>query len=229
MKLAIGERYRNQLEEALHEQNAQVIWLPDNPDVDERLAGHADLSVFSGDSVVIASNRAYSTIVNFLTCEAVILESARKQGPIYPMDAALCACSTGKYIICNPKTVDPAILEHANATLIPTNQGYTNCVVCVVSNDAIITADNAIASRAEQAGMDVLKIQPGYIKLDGFEYGFIGGASFLLNQNKLAFTGMLSGHPDKDDILAFLKKHNVEPAFLTQTPIFDIGGAVALP
>lgn len=229
MRLAIGERYRNQLEEALREQEAQVLWLPDNPDVDERLGGHADLSVFSGDSVIVACKKIYSHIVNSLTCKSVILETSVKQRPIYPMDATLCACSTGKYLIYNPKTADPLIPEQTKLIPIPVNQGYSNCSVCVVSNDAIITADDVIASRAERAGMDVLNIRPGHIKLEGFDYGFIGGASFLLDTGRIAFTGTLSEHPDESRILAFLETHGLEPVFLTKTQIFDIGGAVALP
>ncbi len=229
MKLAIGERYRNRLEEALCELNVRVLWLPDKPDVEERLAGYADLSIFSGDGVIVACKRIQTLIVNSLTYESVILETSVKQGPIYPMDATLCACSTGKYLIYNPKTADPLIPEQTKLIPIPVNQGYTNCSVCVVSSNAIITADDVIASRAEQVGMDVLKIRPGHIKLDGFDYGFIGGASLLLDTKRIAFTGILSEHPDEARILAFLGKHGLEPVYLTKTPIFDIGGAVALP
>lgn len=229
MKLAIGGRYRTQLDEALRRHNVEVIWLPDNPNVDERLAGHADLCIFSAGNIVVATKSAYSHIVNQLTSGIQLFESTCTQEPSYPADAALCACCTGKYIICNPKTVDPLILEHANAKLITVNQGYTNCSVCVVSDNAIVTADDVIASRAAQAGMDVLKISPGHINLEGFDYGFIGGASFPLDRNRIAFTGRLSEHPDEARIMAFLEQHDVEPVFLTRTPIFDIGGAVTLP
>lgn len=228
MILAIGERYRNRLEKALREQNAQVLWLPDNPDVDERLAGHADLCVFSENNIIIATKEAYSTIVNSLTSEAVKIKSSRNQGPVYPMDAALCACSTGKYILYNPKTVDPLIPKYTNSIPIPVNQGYTNCSVCVISNDAIITADDGIASRAAKEGIDVLKIRYGHIQLEGFDYGFIGGASFLLDTKTIAFTGLLTEHPDEARILAFLEKYGLKPVYLTKTPLFDIGGAVGL-
>ena len=77
--------------------------------------------------------------------------------------------------------------------------------------------------------MDVLRIRPGYIELIGYDYGFIGGAAFLINDHTLAFTGALDRHPDKDRILDFLAQHGVQPVFLTEVPIFDIGGAVALP
>lgn len=229
MRLAIGGRYREILEDSLNKCNVSVIWLPDNPDVDKRLAGHADLSVFSGDNIVITSNSARSTIVRGLTNGVITATCSRPQSPIYPADAALCACSTGKYIIYNPKTVDPLIPAHTKLISVPVDQGYTNCSVCVVSNDAIITADEMISFRAEQAGMDVLKLQPGYIKLDGFDYGFIGGASFLLDAKRMAFTGILSGHPDEERILTFLNSHGLEPVYLTKYALFDIGGAIPIP
>ena len=77
--------------------------------------------------------------------------------------------------------------------------------------------------------MDVLQIRPGHIALEGYDYGFIGGASFLLDSNTLAFTGHLDVHPDRDRILDFLRQHGVSAVFLTESPVFDIGGAVRLP
>lgn len=229
MRLIIGVRYRDRLYKTLNQLGAEVIWMPDNPDVDPRLAGHADLSVFSTENTVIAVKGIYSYLVNNLTSRAAIIESEKRQGYLYPDDAALCACDTGKYLIYNPKTVDSSILKCARRELIPVNQGYTKCSVCVVSKDAFITSDCAIASKALQVGMDVLLVEPGHIELDGFDYGFIGGATFLINEKLLAFTGTLTAHPDREKILAFLKKHHLEPVFLTDEPIFDIGGAVALP
>lgn len=229
MRFVIGLRYRERLFEPLNRLGAEVIWMPDNPDVDPRLAGHADLSAFSAENTVVAAKGLYPNIVNRLTFGVDILEAEKTQESLYPNDALLCACYTGKYLICNPKTIDSSILKCVRGELIPVNQGYTKCSVCVVAKDAIITSDCAIASKGRQAGMDVLLVEPGHIKLDGFNYGFIGGATFLINEKLLAFTGILTAHPDKDRILTFLKKHHLEPVFLTDDPIFDIGGAVALP
>jgi hypothetical protein len=40
----IGERYLEKLGTALESMNTEVIWIPDNPNVDPRLRGHVDLS-----------------------------------------------------------------------------------------------------------------------------------------------------------------------------------------
>lgn len=229
MKLAIGGRYREPLENALIRAGVEIVWLPDNPDVDKRLAGHADLSVFSADEIVIATKHAASHIVNKLTNADVFITTTATQGVAYPNDASLCACYTGKYLIYNPKTIDPVITDLCPGIPIWVNQGYTKCSVCVISGDAIITSDSIVSRRAVKAGMDVLKIEQGHITLDGFPYGFIGGASFLLDKQRVAFTGSLDKHPDKIRILRFLEKHEKLPVFLTNNPIFDIGGGIPLP
>lgn len=228
--LAIGGRYRALLQDslALYTQE-KILWLRDNPDVDKRLAGHADLSLFVGNGAIITAKGLYPYIVNSLTNADLPIIPSETQGTKYPADAGLCICRTGKYTIYNPKTADQQALPYLDAAKISVNQGYTRCSVCVVSNEGIITADQAIASRASESGLDVLKITPGHIFLEGYDYGFIGGASFMLSEDAIAFTGVLDEHPDKDRILAFLQKHGKRPVFLTKDPIFDIGGAVALP
>ncbi len=228
--LVIGRRYRSRLEEGLKRYTQEdVFWLPDNPDVDERLAGHADLSVFSGNGAIVVAKGLYSYIVKELTNVGIPVIPSGEQGLVYPKDAVLCACRTGRYTIYNPKTSDPVLEPYLDSDRIAVNQGYTRCSVCAVSDEAIITADDGISSVASKKGLDVLKIDPGHISLEGYGYGFIGGATVKLSSNTMAFTGTLDEHPDKSRILQFLEKHGVKPVFLTKTPIFDVGGAVALP
>ena len=113
--------------------------------------------------------------------------------------------------------------------LVPVNQGYTRCAAAVVDDHSIITADAGVSRAAKNAGMDVLDIAPGHIELKGYDHGFIGGASFKINNNVVAFTGKLDGHPDEGRIYDFLAGHGQKALILTDRPIFDIGGAIALP
>ena len=76
--------------------------------------------------------------------------------------------------------------------------------------------------------MDVLGIRPGFIELEGFDTGFIGGAAFRISERALAFTGQLDSHPDKAKIEAYLRSRGIEPVYLTERPAFDIGSAVLL-
>ena len=199
--LAIGRKYRSRLEEGLKRHTREdIFWLPDNPAVDERLAGHADLNVFSGNGAIVVAKGLYSYIVKELTNIGVPVLPSGEQNSVYPKDAGLCVCRTGRYTIYNPKTSDPVLEPYLDSDRIFVNQGYTRCSVCVVSDEGIITADQAIASRASESGLDVLKITPGHIFLEGYDYGFIGGASFILSEDTIAFTGVLDKHPDKDRI-----------------------------
>ncbi len=230
MTLLIGQRYREKFDAPLTALGADVLWLPDDPDLDERLAGHADLAVVvPRPGTAVVAQGIYPYIVNKLTNRGYTVTQSGPQGESYPAVAGLCVCVVGHYTIYNSKTVDPVLAPLLTGTLIDVPQGFTKCSICVVSEEGIITSDDVIAHRASKAGLDVLHIAPGMIRLEGFDTGFIGGASFLLNSNTLAFTGTLDGHADKDRITAFLRKHGVRPVCLTEEPIFDVGGAVALP
>ena len=107
-------------------------------------------------------------------------------------------------------------------------QGYAKCAVCVVNDHSIITADAGVSRAAKNAGLDVLDITAGHVALDGYAYGFIGGAAFKIRNDTLAFTGTLDTHPYKERILRFLADRGQKAVFLTDEPIFDIGGAITL-
>jgi len=229
-KLLIGERYKPRLKPGLDALNMEVVWLPDNPDIDIRLAGHADLSAAVPEpATIVAARGVYPCIVNKITNKGHRVIRSSPQNAVYPGMAGLCICVVGQYTIYNKKTIDPVLAACLTGTHIHVTQGFTACSVCVVSDKAIITADDVIARRASDAGLDVLHIAPGMIELDGFDTGFIGGASFLIDDTVLAFTGSLDAHTDKDKIMGFLAKHGIKPFFLTKDPIFDVGGAVRLP
>ena len=193
-----GEKYAGKLRKSLENLHIESILLPDNPDIDPRLAGHTDLSVFhaGGERLFLAPYlKGSSFAAGLQNAEAELAYAEILQRPDYPLDAQLNLCLAGQHVICNPKTAD---------------------------------ADIVVAAAAEAAGLRVLWIQPGHIHLDGFPYGFIGGAAFKLASDKLAFTGSLDMHPDREAILSFLRERCMEPVFLTKEAIFDIGSAVPI-
>ena len=74
------------------------------------------------------------------------------------------------------------------------NQGYAKCSTAVCDR-GIITADETIYSACCENGINALKITQGNVKLSGYEYGFIGGASGIID-GKLTFFGDIRKHPD---------------------------------
>lgn len=233
--LIYGEKNAEILEETLNSLHIKSILLPDNPDIDKRLSGHADLSVLhtGGKRFFLAPFLKGSAFASRLQSRGAVLDfPVTQQEREYPGDAQFNCCVVGKRLICNPKTAASGIVDYLTNTagkrLLPVRQGYSRCAVCIVDGESIITADRGIAKAAQADGLRVLMIHEGHIRLDGYAYGFIGGAAFKLSSDKLAFTGQLDSHPDRDTILRFLAERGVEPVYLSREPIFDIGSAIPL-
>lgn len=231
----IGEKYCNILQNGVGKLGINILSMPDNPYVDARLSGHADLSVLhlGGDRLLLAPYLKRSSFSQQLEDRGFDIRFADiEQSALYPNDAQMNVCILGDKVIYNPKTVPDTIVKclttDDRAVQISSRQGYSRCSVCVVSDNAIITADEGICRSAEAHGVDVLKIRPGYIDLPGFDYGFIGGASFKISDTKLEFTGRLDKHPDAERIIDFASLHNVDIVYITDNPVFDIGGAVPI-
>ena len=232
--IIIGEKYKNLLENALIDNNLRPLWMPDNPYVDERLAGHADLSVNKfGENIVVLSkylqNSELFEQLKALGYKCVIANDTEK--PEYPFDAGLNVCQIDSKLIYNRKSICEELnnqLEGIIINRIDCRQGYTKCAVCIVDNNSIITADRAIADKVKAQGLDVLLVNDGIASLDGFDYGFIGGAAFKLNRSEIAFTGVIDSLSEKNAIEYFLKQRGIEAVYLTQRKLFDIGSAILI-
>ena len=230
----IGEKYFELLEKPLKKLGINALSIPGNGFVNPRLSGHGDLSVLhtGGNVLWLAPHLRGSCFAERLNSMGFALDYPNiLQSAAYPGDAQLNVCICGKYAICNRSIVPEDIvnqLTDIGFEIIDCRQGYAKCSVCVVDEGAIITADRGVEAAAREAGLDVLLIEPGYITLDGFSFGFIGGSSFKISRSKLAFTGTLDLHPSKKDILHFLKAHEMEAVYLTDRSIFDIGSGIPI-
>ena len=61
---------------------------------------------------------------------------------------------------------------------------------------------------AEKKGIDVLAVSPAGVRLDGYNCGFIGGATGADKEN-VYFCGNVDLHPDGERIKAFCEKHGI--------------------
>lgn len=110
---------------------------------------------------------------------------------------------------------------------VAVKQGYARCSTLKLSENAAITADRTIATALMSKGVDVLLIEAGHIRLDGYDYGFIGGASFPLPDRSVGFFGDLSLHPDAKAIFAFAERHGVK-LYSLSGELTDYGGGILL-
>ncbi len=76
--------------------------------------------------------------------------------------------------------------------------------------------------------MDVLTVSEKLAALDGFEHGFIGGASFKISANEMAFTGIINDASERSRIERFLNERGISAVYLTQMPLLDVGSAIPI-
>lgn len=234
--IILGIKYKELLNDFFIRNDIRPIYISDNPYVDRRISGHADLSVLHlCNNKIMVSDYLFDSIgrtisentgVSFDICKAY-----KTQTKNYPDDANLNVCIINDKAILNKKTADKEIVDiltNKEIKILNCNQGYTRCSICVVSENAIITEDDAIERMCIQNNISVLKIKESVVQLPGFSCGFIGGASFKVATDKIVFTGMIKSIPIRNEIESFAEKNNVEVIYATKNDIIDIGSAIPI-
>lgn len=202
-----------------------VIPMPKDDRFDNRISSHPDLVISVIDDTLIIDENASDQIFGQLDALGVpYVMGSSALSAVYPQDIAYNAVITKDCLLHKLNHTNSLLLEHSrymDKKLIPVRQGYTKCSTVVVSDDAIITADQGIYSKANDF-LKVLLIQPGHVLLGGFEAGFLGGASGLAGDT-VVFHGDLSKHPDFLKIKSFIEASNKKLHYFEEFPLTDIG------
>ena len=166
--------------------------------------------------------------------ESPIYEGApNESSPLYPGDCRYNAACTGKFFIHKLDVTDAGLLNAAKAScgdelqLIDVRQGYTKCSTIIVDENSIITYDKGIAKPCEAAGMNVLLVKPGFVKLRGADTGFIGGASGRVD-GEIVFNGDLSVHPNFREITTFIETQGLGCKWFESYELEDIGSIITV-
>ena len=188
------------------------------------LKNHADIQLCRIDNHFFVHPLFDQKTFEKINNNAKVTRCGKFLSELYPSDASYNVCYTGKYLIHNLNYTAPEILtfcKSRNITSIHINQGYARCSILPVNAEAVITADKKSADILKKSVIDVLLIQNGFIKLEGFKYGFIGGCCGI-SGDRIFFTGNLNKHPDEDKILSFINKYGKKAEFLSEE-LIDIG------
>lgn len=206
------------------------------PDKLDNIAGteahHSDMSVchiFENKFILAQNNIGLINKLNLINAN-ITLSSNEISGQ-YPNITALNVCVFGNNLIANLNYADKKILDFCqenNFNILHTNQGYAKCSAAIISNNAIITADESIYRLCKNNKIDVLKISNGGIKLDGYNYGFIGGTCGFIDKNTLAFSGNIKLHKDYLNIKAFADNYHIALLSLSNEILYDIGGILPI-
>jgi hypothetical protein len=120
-------------------------------------------------------------------------------------------------------------MQENGIEIVDVKQGYTRCSTAGIGKNSAITADSTIYNALTKNGIDVLKIDSGSVRLDGYDYGFIGGACTMIDDGTVAFFGDIKTHPNFRKIERFCIIHNVKIINLAEDkPLTDVGGAVKI-
>lgn len=203
--------------------------------VSEPIARHPDIQLchLGSNKVVVHNYLGYN---NELIAELVpfgisVEEDHSELKKDYPADIAFNCLRVGNKLFCKKEYTSEKILNYCrehNIEIINIKQGYAKCSSCVVTENAIITADHGLAAAVRKEGIEVLLIREGHISLPGYPYGFIGGASFKMDKETLCFTGNIKIHPDYEDIHEFLRNFKVNDDSLSLESPIDYGSFIPL-
>ena len=221
-----------QLLEKLETLDVKPIITINNPIVDKKLNYHTDLFLLNtGNNLIIIDESQKENIVNFLTIGYTVRIISQRVSSPYPSDSILNCVFLNDKLICNKAVVCEEVLniaENLNYKIIDVKQGYSKCSICVLNDNAIITDDESIYKSTQLNQIDSLLISKGSVQLKGFDYGFIGGCTGLIDKNKLLFNGDINYHKDCNKILDFLSKHSIKPEIIENKPLTDIGSIIPL-
>ncbi len=205
------------------EQSFKIIALPPYERLAYPVSCHPDMLMFVKDKKIVIHDNYYEANSEiFAPFFYNITLSNEKMGSKYPDDILFNALALGDTLFCKSQSVSSHILKMFKKTA-DVAQGYAACSTLALSDSAIITADSSIARAARDNLIDVLQITQGNIKLPGYLYGFIGGASFVYKKT-VYFFGNIDTHPDSELIKAFI--HNRDMDFICldpRLPLCDFG------
>ena len=225
-------RLSKKCKESLMNLGFSLIELNVNNKYDNAIAAHPDIFVFSSGNKLIVDESVKNSIYKLYGekgIKVVIRTNVLESKVIYPDDCSLNFAKVGKYLIGKREIANEEILKIAREEeyeFINVNQGYTKCNICVVSDNAIITEDKGIAKECTKNNIDVLLLKTHSVKLDGYDYGFIGGSSgteFHNESNIVYFCGCIEKHPEHEDIIKFCKTHNADIVSLSDEDLYDRG------
>lgn len=214
----------------------QFIATEQNKALYKAVDGHPDLQFASIDQMLIChqgiSHEKYSEI--FSRAKNLIKGETTLRLP-YPHHISFNAVITEDLFMHKLENTDSILLklaEKSKRTLVGTRQGYTRCSCAYVGNNAYVTEDRGIAELLISSGKKVFYRKHSNVYLEGFDYGFIGGALSLLHHKGselLLISGDLSRYHFGYDLKYFLKKEDISFECIGNGLLMDRGSVIEIP
>ncbi len=223
-KTILSYKASSAVRETLESLGIEVISTVEHKNISREICDHADMQIAKiNEDLFVCAPEVYEYYKPILGEKLICGSTSLKCN--YPYDVAYNIARVGGYAFHNIKYTDLCVLNYLKnqgVKIINVCQGYTKCNMCIAGN-SVITSDEDIYQKCVSLGIRALKIRPGHIILDGYDYGFIGGASGQISDDTIFFAGDISSHPDFVEIKDFLSDVNVKFISVPNIPLIDIG------
>lgn len=214
----------------------RVFTLPPFSRLSAPVASHTDMLIHKiGNEYISYADYSEEAAGVFSDLSALILPTGAKftltsdeVSPEYPSDCRLNALSMGNKLFVRRDSASEYLTSRAEALgleVVDTKQGYPACTVLKLGEDAAVTADPGMAKVLTEHGIRVTLITNGGIRLEPYEYGFIGGCGGVAD-GKIFFFGDVMTHPDKDLIISAARTEGLTIVSLDDGPLCDLGGII---
>lgn len=198
------------------------------------VCSHPDMLLYHiGGNLIVHAPGTDSGLLGALRyCGFSLLQGEKALTGTYPGDIAYNVARVGKYYFHNLRYTDPVIVDNMDrlgVEPVHIEQGYAKCSILPVDKRSIVTTDAGIAKAAEKKGLDVLMLECGNsIRLNGLNYGFIGGACVMISDRHCAVNGSLQKLDDSERFISFLSEKQINVIELSDYDVTDIGSIIPL-
>lgn len=196
---------------------------------DASINSHPDLQIhFISDTAAVVAPSVYTHYKNILPDNIDLKPGICDIGFTYPQNCAYNIVRLGETVICNTAFAEKTILDYYKKIgyrIINVKQGYTKCNICPVSDTEFITEDCGIYKTVGSVAKDIKihLITPGSVRLNGFEYGFIGGASGICG-DKILFCGNALRNSELKNLI---NEIHIKAVMLSDDDLYDFGSVIS--
>ncbi len=215
------------------EKNIGIIKSVKCKDLQDGVDGHPDMVLHPVDyKNFIAAPNVYDYYFEVLSDIGIkVIKGGKTLCRNYPEDIAYNVARIGRYAVHNTHHTDQVLkyyLEEADIEFIHVNQGYSKCSISSIGESKAITSDISIHDKLKSYNIDCMYISPEIVHLKGYNHGFIGGSTGLINENIFLSTGKI-----RDDyILNCLKDFIQSSGYIyeeaSSQQIIDLGSIIPI-
>lgn len=205
----------------------EVIKIPSNPNTYEAISHHPDINCFVTPNRVVLAEYCYKQLKNDFERLNFEVICGGKLGMKYPQNIGLNGLLLDKTFVHKLEDTDNQLLKLMDRyKQININQGYSKCSCVLVDDQALITSDKGIYE-ALKGDFYCLLVSPQQVTLEGFDYGFIGGASGH-SESFVFFNGNVESHSDYEAIECFIRSRGKYIVQIKDQPLVDLGSFLFL-